>query len=74
MVAMISVPLCVVPIRMTARRLKKRSRQLAEKGGELNSSAIETLQSPLEIQAYNLQGRQRERFITQIREIFSLSM
>jgi subfamily B ATP-binding cassette protein MsbA len=74
MVAMISVPLCVVPIRMTARRLVKRSRQLAEKGGELSSAAIETLQSPLEIQAYNLQTRQRDRFITQIREIFGLSM
>ena len=74
MVAMISVPLCVVPIRMTARRLVKRSRQLAEKGGELSSVAIETLQSPLEIQAYNLQNRQKERFTMQIREIFGLSM
>jgi subfamily B ATP-binding cassette protein MsbA len=74
LVAMISVPLCVVPIRMTSRRLVKRSRQLAEKGGELGSVAIETLQSPLEIQAYNLQNRQKERFTAQIREIFGLSM
>ncbi len=74
LITMISVPLCVVPIRMAARKLVKRSRQLAERGGELSSQSIETLQSPLEIQAYNLQQRQRDRFTASIREIFRLSM
>lgn len=74
LIAMISVPLCVVPIRLAARQLVRRSRQLAERGGELGAHTIETLQSPLEIQAYNLQNRQRERFGDFIREIFRISM
>jgi subfamily B ATP-binding cassette protein MsbA len=74
LIAMLSVPLCVVPIRVAARHLIKRSRQLAEKGGELSSIAIETLQSPVEIQAYNLQSRQKNRFATSVREILRLSL
>ncbi len=74
LVAMLSVPLCIVPIRMAATRLVKRSRQIAEKGGELTSTSIETLQSPLEIQAYNLQERQRNRFAAGVREMFKLTM
>ncbi|MBC8012035.1 MAG: ABC transporter ATP-binding protein [Burkholderiales bacterium] len=74
LIAMLSVPLCIIPIRMAARRLVKRSRQLAEQSGKLGSGAIETLQSPLEIQAYNLQTRQRDRFAANIADIFKLSM
>jgi ATP-binding cassette, subfamily B, bacterial MsbA len=74
LVAMLSVPLCVVPIRLAARQLVKRSRQLAEKGGALGSVAIETLQSPLEIQAYNLQKRQKDLFGAGVREIFRLTL
>lgn len=74
LIAMVSVPLCIVPIRMAARQLVKRSRQLADQGGELSAVSIETLQSPLEVQAYNLQSRQRDRFVVRVREIFRLSM
>ena len=74
LVAMLSVPLCIVPIRVASRQLVKRSRQLAERAGELGSITVETLQSPLEIQAYNLQPRQRARFVENIRRIFGLTM
>lgn len=74
LIAMLSVPLCVLPIRIASRQLVKRSRQLAGKGGELSSITVETLQSPLEVQAYNLQNRQRKRFTASIREIFGLTM
>ena len=74
LIAMVSVPLCIIPIRMAARKLVRRSRELAQKGGELSSVSIETLQSPLEIQAYNLQERQRDRFVVRIREILRLSL
>lgn len=74
LIAMLTVPVCIVPIRVAARKLLKRSRQLADQGGELSAVALETLQSPLEVQAYNLQGRQRERFASRIREIFRLSL
>jgi len=74
LVAMLSVPLCIVPIRVAARQLVKRSRQLADKGGALGAVSIETLQSPLEIQAYNLQHRQKERFAAGVRDMFLLTL
>ncbi len=74
LIAMLSVPLCILPIRTAARLLVKRSRQLAAKSGELGAITIETLQSPLEIQAYNLQPRQQARFSERISDMFALSM
>lgn len=74
LVAMLSVPLCIIPIRLAARQLVKRSRQLAEKGGQLGSITIETLQSPLEIQAYNLQRRQKARFAESVSDMFRLML
>lgn len=74
LIAILSVPLCILPIRIAAKHLKRRSAQLAEKGSELGVAAMETLQAPLEIQAYNLQERQRRKFVGQIREIFRVSL
>jgi subfamily B ATP-binding cassette protein MsbA len=74
LIALISVPACVFPIRMVAKRIKKRSRQLAEYNSELSSITTETLQSPAEIQAYNLQSQQRIRFNLLTRDIFRLGI
>jgi len=74
LIAILSVPLCVIPIRLAAKKLVRRSRQLAAQGGELSAIATETLQSPLEIQAYNMQGSRLERFTGQIRAIFRISL
>ena len=74
LIAMLSVPLCVIPIRIAAKQLVRRSRQLAKMSGELGAAAIETLQAPLEIQAYNLEDRQRTRFAEQIRAMFGVSL
>jgi subfamily B ATP-binding cassette protein MsbA len=74
LVALISVPLCVFPIRIVAKRIKKRSRQLAEYNGEITSTTTETLQSPAEIQAYNLQSQQRNRFSALTEKAFTLSI
>lgn len=74
LIALGSVPLCVIPIRMATRRLIRRSRMVARQSGELASSITESLQSPLEIQAYNLQTQQSRRFAERVQEIFRLSM
>jgi len=74
LITLVSVPLCIVPIRIVARRLIKKSRQLTAETGELNAVVIEGLQSPMEIQAYNLQPRLQERFAAGVRKIFRLSM
>jgi len=74
LVAMLSVPLCVIPIRLASKRLRKRSLQLAQANGELTATITESLQAPLEIQAYNLQGQQAKRFGANARNIFRLSL
>lgn len=74
LVVMLTVPLCVIPIRMASRRLRKRSAQLMHATGELTATVTETLQAPLEIQAYNLQPQQTARFSDRIKGILRLSM
>lgn len=74
LVALLSVPLCVVPIRTITRRLAKRAKALARQTGDLAAVVTEALQSPLEIQAYNLQAQQNQRFRGRVREILRLSM
>lgn len=74
LVTLASVPLCIIPIRIAARRLIKKSRLLASQTGELSAVVTEGLQSPMEIQAYNLQPRLLERFTANVRNIFRLAM
>lgn len=74
LIALGGVPVCVVPIRIVTRRLIKRSRMVARQSGELASTLTEALQSPLEIQAYNLQQSQSERFAARVKAILRLSM
>jgi subfamily B ATP-binding cassette protein MsbA len=72
LIALVSVPACVIPIRMVARRLVRRSRLVAKQTGELTAVVTETLQSPMEIQAYNLQHMQEARFAERVRHILRL--
>ncbi len=74
LVAILSVPLCIFPIRIAAKQLIKRSRQLATKNGDLSAMVTEAMQSPHEIQAYNLQTPLKNRFAVSIREVFGLSL
>jgi subfamily B ATP-binding cassette protein MsbA len=74
LVALTTVPLCVVPLRLVTRRLLRRSRLVARQSGKLAAVVTEALQSPLEIQAYNLQELQCRRFAERLREILRLSL
>lgn len=74
LVTLLSVPLCIIPIRIVARRLIKKARLLASQTGELNAVVTEGLQSPMEIQAYNLQPHLLARFTANVRSIFRLGM
>lgn len=73
-IGLISVPVLVFPIRRIGIYVAKRSKQLVTLGEALGSSTIESIQSPLEIRAYNLQQAQVQRFVEQLRMIFRLSM
>ncbi len=74
LIALLTVPVCVMVIRAAGKKLTRRARALQEKGGDLAASLSESLQSALEIRAYNLQESQISRFRKKVGEIFRLSM
>lgn len=74
LIALTSVPICVLPIQAVTRRVLRRSRAVAHQSGELAAEITEAIQSPLEIQAYNLQEPQKQRFAERLRGILRLSM
>ena len=73
-IALLTVPLCIMVIRSAGKKLTLRAKSLQEKGGDLSASLSESLQSALEIRAYNLQQPQIQRFRTKVGEIFKLGM
>ncbi|MCC5790483.1 MAG: ABC transporter ATP-binding protein [Opitutales bacterium] len=73
-IGVLSIPLIVFPIRQIGKYLAKRSRQLVKETESLQSSAIETIQSPMEIRAYNLEVQQKEQFQNKLRRIFFLTL
>jgi ATP-binding cassette, subfamily B, bacterial MsbA len=74
LIALITVPACVAVIRSAGKRLAARARSLQARGGDLTAAVSESLQSPLEIRAYNLQGRQIGMFRGRVREMLKLTM
>lgn len=74
LIALLTVPLCITLIRAAGKKLKARARSLQGRGGDLSASLSESLQSALEIRAYNLQGSQIANFRTRIATIFKLTM
>jgi ATP-binding cassette, subfamily B, bacterial MsbA len=74
LISLLSVPLCVWVIRMAGKRLAARARMLQDRSGDLSAALTESLQSALEIRAYNLQERQTAHFRQQIRYMLKLSL
>ena len=73
-IALLTVPVCVMMIRAAGKKLERRARSLQSHGGNLTASLSESLQSALEIRAFNLQQAQKENFTGRIREIIRLTM
>ena len=74
LIAMVSVPLCVMVIRVAGKKLAGRARALQARGGTMTAALAESLQSPLEIRAYNLESRQIASFRRRTNEMLKLSM
>ncbi len=74
LIAIVSVPLCVLPIRLAAKKLMKRAVELQRGQGDLSAYISENLQAPLEVRSYNLQEQQNTSFVQKIRQIFRSSM
>lgn len=56
------IPLSVLLVRAIGRALRRRALSAASAAADLNALAIQNLQSPREIRAYNLEAREISRF------------
>lgn len=62
LIAMISVPLCVLPVRVVGRKLLLKARRAQEKMGDVTAFVTENLASQQELRSYNQEGPQVSRF------------
>jgi len=62
LISLLTVPICVMVIRTSGKKLARRSRVLQSQGGDFTAVLAESLQAPLEIRAYNLEERQLHTF------------
>lgn len=74
LIALLSIPLCVLPIRILGKKLARRAASLQANQGGVSAMLVETISSPLEIRAYNLQERQKAAFNERIRRVLRDSM
>ena len=74
LIALITVPICVLLIRSAGKKLAKRARMLQDQGGTMTAALAESLQAPLEIRAYNLEQRQIAVFRRRTNEMLKVSM
>ena len=74
LIALLTVPLCIMLIHAAGKKLTGRARILQSRGGDLSASLSESLQSALEIRAYNLQETQIRSFRKRVGEILRLTM
>lgn len=72
--SILSIPICIIPLRIISRRLKKKAKALQAQSGALVGMLAETLQAPLEVRAYNLEGKFAGQFRTKVAEIVRSSM
>lgn len=69
-IGVLTVPLLIFPIRKMANYLSKRAKQIVVESEAMNSLVIETIQSPIEIRAFNLEERQKNIFTENLDKIF----
>jgi len=62
--SLVSVPICIFPIRMLGKKMLKKARHLQKKAGDMASSVNENLASQREIRAYNMEDAQVTQFET----------
>lgn len=74
LIAMLSVPLCILIIRSAGKKLAHRAKMLQKQGGGMTAALSESLLAPLEIRAYNLEEQQISSFRRRTNEILRTSM
>ncbi|ADE55550.1 ABC transporter ATP-binding protein [Coraliomargarita akajimensis] len=74
LIAIASIPGCVLPIRFIGKRILKKSTQAQEQAGVLNNILNENIGATREIRAYNLQDREVSRFSAAARKLLTIAM
>ena len=74
LIALATIPACVLPIRAIGTRILKKSRQAQQQAGELNNVLNENLSAVREVRAYNLETREIDRFTAAVRKLFKLAL
>ncbi|CAI8311045.1 MAG: Lipid A export ATP-binding/permease protein MsbA [Opitutia bacterium UBA7350] len=73
-VALASVPVCVLPIKYIGKRLIQKAHAAQKQAGLLNDVLNENLQAVREVRAYNLQQRESNRFKQACRDFFKFTL
>lgn len=74
LIAIMTIPLCVLPIRLAGKKLARRAKELQHATGELSGLVAESLQSPMEIRSYNLQASHLQKFRARVAELIRFAM
>ncbi|MEO0794592.1 MAG: ABC transporter ATP-binding protein [Verrucomicrobiota bacterium] len=62
LIFILAVPVCIVPIRLIGRKLKKKATNLQFELAEATNRICQNLEATQEIRAFNLEGRETARF------------
>jgi len=74
LIAVLSIPVCVIPLRMISKKLGRKAKALQRNAGDLSGQISEALQAPMEVRAYNLQDQVVGCFRDRVKEIVKYSM
>ena len=74
LIALVSVPCCVVPIRLVGQKIVKKAKLAQKEAGRVNSVLNENLSASREVRAYNLQERENSRFGDACRAFFKFAL
>lgn len=72
--SLLSIPICVFPIRMLGKKMLKKARFLQRKAGDMTATVSENLASQREVRAYNMEASQVERFEKDIEQANKLML
>ncbi len=74
LLAILSIPICIFPLRAIAKKLGKKAKSLQASAGDLSGQISESIQAPMEIRAYNLQESIVQKFRNRVKGIIRYSM
>ncbi len=74
LLAILSIPICVIPLRTIARQLGRKAKKLQNSAGDLSGQISEAIQAPMEVRAFQLEEPLIDRFRKKVRSIIGYSM